>query len=102
MLPLDQQVTNFPISKRLRELGVPQEINHGDFAYCSCCSDLHAIRNDNDEHCLCGDDYSHHVGKSLFCDDNIDWLRAYTVAELGMLLPKNENIVSQNSLGEFL
>lgn len=81
-MKLEERVVGHDLSHRLKELGVEQTLKHGDFAYCDCCDNLHAIREDNDTSWLLGDDYQHDV-----TDKEIVWTKAHTVAELGEMLP---------------
>ena len=80
-MELSKQCVSLELAKKMKELGFKQEIEHGSFAYCSCHNDLHLIHEDNDEGNLCGEDYSHRFKEVE------EWIKAYTVAELGEMLP---------------
>lgn len=82
---IEAQVCNLELALRLKELGAYQDLKHGDFAYCDCCdkNPLHAIREDNDTSWLLGNDYGHQVPS----EKAFEWTKAFTVAELGEMLP---------------
>lgn len=80
-MKIKKKVTSFEISKKLKELGVKQEFEHGDWAYCGCCNELNLLHDDNDEGNFVGEDYKHRF------DEVKEWVRAFTVAELGEILP---------------
>lgn len=79
-MDIEQKVTSLKISKKLKELGVKQEFEHGDWAYCGCCNELNLLHDDNDEGNFVGEDYRHRF------DEVKEWVRAFTVAELGEML----------------
>lgn len=72
MLPLDKQVTSLILSKKLKELGVPQE---SLFAWC----EWQEVHNEN-TWSIEIDDVDGHGGA-------IARISAFTVAELGEMLP---------------
>lgn len=83
-MKLEQQVVSLEISKRMRELGAPQE---SLYKYCGGHTDYHEDDEGEFEECantdlLESDEYCHTAG--LTCEFTIS---AYTVAELGEMLP---------------
>jgi hypothetical protein len=70
-------VTSLYISQQMKEAGIEQKLDEGDWAYCSCCNKLHLFANDDDDNIYCID---HKI-------ENVEeWHKAFTAGELGEML----------------
>ena len=87
-MELEKQVSSQELSLKLRELGVPQRVTHGSFAYVQ--DELHLVHEDNDTGWLVGNDYITTFDcETGMLNDTYEWCKAFTVTELGELLPKD-------------
>jgi len=79
----EKLVTSLSISQQMKEAGIEQKLDEGDWAYCSCCNKLHLFANDDDDNIYCID---HKI-------ENVEeWHKAFTAGELGEMLPKRKLI----------
>lgn len=91
-MKLEQQVASLELCKKLKELGVKQVLNNGDWAWVD--SELHLAHNDNDTGWFLGNDYmtffplENEDTESPYYNKPTEYCKAFTVAEFGEMLPE--------------
>jgi hypothetical protein len=90
-MELAKQVASLELCKKLKDLGATQVLKNGDWALVD--DKLHLAHNDNDTSWFLGNDYStffpfeNEDTTSPYYNEPSDYCKAFTVAELGEMLP---------------
>lgn len=95
-MKLENQVASLELCEKLKELGVKQVLKNGDWAWVG--DKLHLAHNDNGTNWFLGNDYTtffpleNEDTESHYYNKPSEYCKAFTVAELGEMLPYEINL----------